>query len=286
MCNHIHQNHLAFVESIKNKIRLATLAEFKNDVQEFLRFLKNNLRLNTSTGADTADHIYLIPHILHQLRTTTIPVFQQSMLTWQREYMENKLRLTPSSLDTMADDECQVLKHANQWVETIDPSVVAMQALLHTNKEGSANIFKSLAANLSEIVKKQQDMNRDFKNNRDERYRMNWTNQNNNPEWIFTPPDDILQTRYFNSRTWYFCTKCSRNGRWVVTHSVETHWPHGPDHFTERKSFYQPRAHGNNNNFSRYTNTDHRGYEWHHYGDNTSRHIRDGYSGRSCSRSP
>ncbi len=192
MCNHINRNHLAFVESIKNKIWLAMLAEFKNDIQEFLRFLQNNLRLITSTGADTADHTNLILHILHQLRTTTILVFQQSMLTWQREYMENKLRLTPSLLVTMADEECQVLKHANQWVETIDPSIVAMQALLHTNKEGSANIFKTLAANLSEIVKKQQDMNRDFKNNRDERYRTNWTNQNNNPEWIFTPVEIYL----------------------------------------------------------------------------------------------
>lgn len=40
MCNHIHRNHLAFIESIKNKIRLATLGEFKNNVKSFSIFFK------------------------------------------------------------------------------------------------------------------------------------------------------------------------------------------------------------------------------------------------------
>jgi hypothetical protein len=192
MCNHIHRNHLAFVESIKNKIRLAMLAEFKNDVQVFLRFLQDNLRLITSAGADKMDHNDLVPHILLQLRTTTIPVFQQSVLTWQREYMENKLKLTPSSLVTMADEECQVLKHANQWVETIDPSIVAMQARLHSNKEGSATIFKSLALNFTELVKKQSDINREIRQHWHEGTRSNGFNPNNNPDWIYTPPLKIL----------------------------------------------------------------------------------------------
>jgi hypothetical protein len=72
-------------------------------------------------------HTDLVPHILIQLRTTTIPVFQQLVLTRQREYMENKLKFNPSSLATLADQECQVLKHANQWLEMIDLSVAAMQ---------------------------------------------------------------------------------------------------------------------------------------------------------------
>ena len=126
MRSHIHRNHLAFVESIKNKIRLSALAEFKQDVPSFLWFLQNNLRLITSTGASDTANNDLIPHILLQLRSTTIPIFQQSVLQWQRNYMENKLALMPSNLVTLADEECQVLKHSSQWVETIDPSVAAM----------------------------------------------------------------------------------------------------------------------------------------------------------------
>ncbi len=83
-----------------------TLAEFKNDVQGFLGFLQDNLRLITSAGVDKMDHTDLVPHILLQLRTTTIPLFQQSVLTWQHEYMENKLKLTPSSLINLAEEEC------------------------------------------------------------------------------------------------------------------------------------------------------------------------------------
>jgi hypothetical protein len=285
MCNHIHRNHLAFVESIKNKIRLATLGEFKNNVQEFLRFLQDNLRLITSTGEDTTAHTDLVPHILLQLRTTTIPVFQQSVLTWQREYMENKLKLSPSSLVTLADQECQVLKHANQWVETIDPSVAAMQALLQTNKEGSAQIFKTLAANFTELAKKQQDIDKDIRHQHDEGFRHHGFNPNNNPDWLFTPPQDITQTRHFNGRTWYFCTKCGRNGRWVVTHSDDTH--RGPTN-TYRLGGRSPlsnRHQDNHNDYSRYTNADHRRYDRNNI-DSYQRRQRDASRDRSRSRSP
>jgi hypothetical protein len=285
MCNHIHRNHLAFVESIKNKIRLATLGEFKNNVQEFLRFLQDNLRLITSTGEDTTAHTDLVPHILLQLRTTTIPVFQQSVLTWQREYMENKLKLSPSSLVTLADQECQVLKHANQWVETIDPSVAAMQALLQTNKEGSAQIFKRLAANFTELAKKQQGIDKDLRHHHDESFRNHGYNPNNNPDWIFTPPQDITQTRYFNGRTWYFCTKCGRNGRWVITHSDDTHKSPTNTYRSGRRSPLLNRQHDNYNDYSRYTNTDHRRYDRNNI-DSYQRRQRDASMDRSRSRSP
>jgi anthranilate phosphoribosyltransferase len=86
-----------------------------------------------------------------QLRTSTIPLFQQTVLKWQWDYFENSLNLTPSSLILRADQEVQVLKHANQWVETIGSSVTALQAMIHHNKTQSAKIFKSLAANFTEI---------------------------------------------------------------------------------------------------------------------------------------
>ncbi len=146
MCTHIHRNHIAFVESVKGKIRLATLAEYKDDVPEFLRFLQDNLRLITSAGHDDEAHNNLIPHILLQLRNTKIPIFQQTILKWHRQYMENKLKLTSNKLVTMADEECQILKHSHQWVETIDPSIVAMQALVQTTSGQSNDILKSLAA--------------------------------------------------------------------------------------------------------------------------------------------
>jgi hypothetical protein len=43
LCNHIHRNHLAFVEVVKNKIQTSCLEEPKNDISIYLRFLTNNL---------------------------------------------------------------------------------------------------------------------------------------------------------------------------------------------------------------------------------------------------
>jgi hypothetical protein len=160
MCQNIHHNHLVFVESIKQKIRQATLVEYNHDVPAYLRFLKDNLKLISSTGAKETEHNYLVPHLLLQLRSTNIPVFQQTILKWQREYFEGTLVLTPTLLATKADQECQILKHASQWVETIDPSVVAMQAMFQTTKNHSGAVFQSLAANFSSIAQKQKDINR------------------------------------------------------------------------------------------------------------------------------
>jgi hypothetical protein len=163
--------------------------------------------LITSTGLADKTHNNSIPHILLQLRTTTISVFQQSVLKWQREYMESTLTLTPSTLVSMADEECQVLKHSSQWVETINPSVAAMQAMIQANKEGSAKFFQTLATNFMEISNKQRDINRDIKMPPHDQYGMN-----NNPDWIFTPPSDLSEARTFQGRQWYFCTKCGRSG--------------------------------------------------------------------------
>jgi hypothetical protein len=156
MCLHIHRNHLAFVESVKNKIRLSSLTEFKDDIETYLRFLQDNLCLITSTGTADTDHNDLIPHILLQLRTTKIPIFQHTVLKWHRQYSESKLKLAPSVLVTVADEECQVLKHANQWVETINPSVVAMKAMLQTHQSGAVDVFKTIAAHFTEMNSKQQ----------------------------------------------------------------------------------------------------------------------------------
>jgi isopenicillin N synthase-like dioxygenase len=98
-------------------------------------------------------HNDLLPHMLMQLWNTTIPLFQQTVLKWQRNYMENSLKLLPTLLITMADNECQVLQHSNQWVETIDPSVVAMKAFLQNTTTGSTSILKTLAAHLTKLTK-------------------------------------------------------------------------------------------------------------------------------------
>jgi hypothetical protein len=118
------------IMSIKHKIHLSTLGLITRMMSVYLRFLQDNLSIITSTGDADNIHNDLLPHIFMQLQLTTIPLFQQRVLTWQPKYMENSLQLLAMTLITMADEECQILKHSNQWVETIDPTIVAMKALL------------------------------------------------------------------------------------------------------------------------------------------------------------
>jgi hypothetical protein len=311
MCTHIHRNHIAFVESVKGKIRLATLVEYKDDVPEFLRFLQDNLRLITSAGHDDEAHNDLIPHILLQLRNTKIPIFQQTILKWHRQYMENKLKLTSNKLVTMADEECQILKHFHQWVETIDPSIVAMQALIQSTSGQSNDILKSLAANLSTFTQKGRDH---YQQQHQNRYGDSRRNSTNTPDWVYTPPQDLTQPRTFNGRHWYFCTKCGRNGRWVCTHRDDTHQsPPSRNHFTDtsrtdRGNYYSDRYHGARDRYyhddSRYSpklplrdrynspNRDPRDYrdrsrsppynrDYHRYRAQSPSHERASYRGRS-----
>jgi len=121
MCHHIHRNHIAFMESMKDKIRTTTITKHQDDMAALLCFLQNNLYLISSTGATDTSNNDLLPHILNQLGRSKTPLFQQAILKWHCKYMEGKLSLTPMQLVQMADEESQILWHSNQWVETIDP---------------------------------------------------------------------------------------------------------------------------------------------------------------------
>jgi hypothetical protein len=43
ICNYIHRNNIAFVETIKRKIREATLSQFGDDVSKYVIHIKDNL---------------------------------------------------------------------------------------------------------------------------------------------------------------------------------------------------------------------------------------------------
>ena len=246
MCNHIHRNHLAFVESIKHKIRISTLTDHKNNVPDYLQFLQDNLRISTSTGDTDIMHNDLIPHIFMQLCLTTIPLFQQRVLTWQHKYMENTLPLSPMTLITMADEECQILRHSNQWVETIDPFIVAMKAALQGTAADTKALYEHLTAHLTKLVHNAQELKQTYVSydNKDGPFRHY---SNDNPPWVYDAPEDMQHARTFRGKTWSFCTKCGRHGKWVCTHTNATHRPSPYQHHnicdSGQKFRYTPTAH-------------------------------------------
>jgi hypothetical protein len=56
------------------------------DVEIFILEISNLLRLITAAGNEQEVHINLMTHLLNELRTSNIPVFQQEVLRWQEQY--------------------------------------------------------------------------------------------------------------------------------------------------------------------------------------------------------
>jgi hypothetical protein len=62
-----------------------------------------------------------------------------------------------NSIDNNCRQRCQILKHSNQWVETIDPSIVAMKVLLQTLTAGTSSLFETLTTKLTKLAKMYHD---------------------------------------------------------------------------------------------------------------------------------
>ncbi len=135
----------------------------------------------------------------------------------------------------MADEECQILKHSNQWVETIDPSIVTMKALVQGNAQGTTALLAQLSAHLTGLKKfpyNDGHLGTSSTGRHDGNAGQGRYYGNDNPPCIYEAPEDSTQKHTFHGRTWYFCTKCGRTGKWVCTHTDTTH-----------RSSYQP-SHG------------------------------------------
>jgi hypothetical protein len=199
------------------------------------------------------------------------------VLKGQRDYSEGTLLLTPTTLVSKADQECQVLKHAGQWVETIDPSVLAMQAMIQTTKQTSGDLLQSLAANFSSILQKQRDKH--------SRYTTRNASQDT-PEWLLKPPTSQGQIKHFNGRDWHFCTKSGCNGRWVCTHTDATHNDSRryAAHDDDRSSFSP--TYSNQRSYSSYSNRDSYNARSRSPARSDGRQLKHQNFSRSRSRSP
>jgi len=105
----------------------------------------------------------------------------------------------------------------------IDPSVITMQALFQSTNQGNSSLFESLAANLPTLTKLQYSYGRDKQGNSDSSTDRQF--HYDMPAWVYDIPEDYSQQKVYQGKTWYFCTQCGRNGKWVCTHTDATHRP-------------------------------------------------------------
>ncbi len=153
--------------------------------------------------------------------------------------MESTSKLAPTELVTMADEESQVLKHSNQWVETINPSWLKCNRL-------SGTMIHHL-----------------------ETHRHHHTFPPNSARTVLngymSHQKNLQETQTYRGCIWSFCGKCGRNGKWVCTHTKATHrsskclqWKVTP---TPESSYYNW---GRSNNRSDNDNESHKSCFGHH----------------------
>jgi hypothetical protein len=75
-----------------------------------------------------------------------------------------------------------------------------MQAMVKSHQSGSDDVFKSIAAHFSELSNKQQKVLNEVGKN----FHRDKNSDHMAPEWIYSPPTDLSQSRYFNGCHWYF----------------------------------------------------------------------------------
>jgi len=131
ICNNVHRSNIAFTETVKAKLRNMALANF-DSIDKYLIATKDNLSLIISPdAADQTKHNDLLIYLFTQLRECTVAPFKQYIARLHVQYLEASLTdLTPMKLLQLAEDKIQILRHAHQWTQTDEPSIMALQAQL------------------------------------------------------------------------------------------------------------------------------------------------------------
>jgi len=97
LTNNIYRNNIAFVESIREKIVMATVSQHDNNIEKYLIYIKNHLQMITTKPTPTRQHRGLITYILHQLKTSSNQILLHYIQDLHVSYKEGKLpKYTPS----------------------------------------------------------------------------------------------------------------------------------------------------------------------------------------------
>jgi hypothetical protein len=132
ICNNIHHNNIAFVESIKRRVRESTLSQFGDDIPKDILHIKDSLCLITTSDMNTTTHNDLLVYLFDQLQLYKVPLFKEAIDAWHIVYLEAKLPgINPEALLKMAEYKIQVLKHADQWKASDNTEIMALKLELH-----------------------------------------------------------------------------------------------------------------------------------------------------------
>jgi hypothetical protein len=233
ICSNIHRNNIAFIETIKTKIRESNVSQFGDDICKYIIHIKDNLCLIT-TADTSSEHNDLLTHILLQLCASPIKPFKEAMQQVHVDYLEAKLpNITPLTLLKQADNKAQILKHAGQWKDTETSAVMALQSALDQQKAESTKLMQHIVAHLRKFANnrpyrpQQHNVNDpNFIPNQSNKrpYHNDYENNSQRPAWMTIAPMNPNDTKVVDRRVYSWCTKCHQGiGLWVSHHNTITH---------------------------------------------------------------
>jgi hypothetical protein len=213
LSNNVYRNNVAFTEKVREKIRSATLNQFNNDVSKYLIFIKDNLRMITTST--TTEHNGLITYIFCQLKSSSVPLFQDYIRKQHVKFQEAKLpNITVSSLITTVEDKIRVLRNAGEWIEANDvqPSAMALAAPTTIPPQLEDIMIKHIKHQLKQLV----DYHKQPTNTKQ--------GSGHYREWKYNTPKNLNEIRTHNGKQFKWCTKCNHGkGQWASGHDTDTH---------------------------------------------------------------
>jgi len=205
--NNNYRNNIAFVECIREKIAMATLAVHDNNVERYLIFIENTLRMIIAKPSSGKKFNGLITYILRQLKGTTNSIFLCFIQDLHVQYQEDKLpKFNPMKLILDVEDKIRVLKHAEVW-DMSSPSQEIPAMALNTTPAITDQLKDFLAnhitAELKRLINSLKSPSPDNTSGlKDGKTRSRFQHQ----DWMFVPPSRLSDTKTVQGRTYNWCT--------------------------------------------------------------------------------
>jgi len=160
----------------------------------------------------------LLPDLFHEFKSIPQHYFHKTILDLEQDYyLGCQPDLTCLTLCAKVTKIKRIQEQAQQWdaPSPDDPTILALHSTIVQQQSAllaQQHVLESLTSR-----SQRTDQYRGRHNN-------NGNHTHNLPKWIREKPTHPDETRDFNNRTWYYCSKCRKGtGTWNITHTTGGH---------------------------------------------------------------
>jgi len=224
-------NSHIFTSSIKTQIRQLSL-KLGGDLNEYIMQIEDFIHL---LGPYPTDE--LLPDLFREFKSIPRHYFNKAILDLEQDYyLGRQPDLTCLTLCAKVTEIKRIQEQAQQWDAPIpeDPNIMALRSTI-VQQQTALIAQQQVLESLTTRSLRQDRTNGTYDRN-------NNNNTRNLPRWVREKPQDLDETREFNNRTWYYCSKCRKGtGSWNITHTTG-------GHITNYYNQHPPMIRNTNNN--------------------------------------